>query len=150
MPLENGSVQQRDGVVLRGIARHVYEETVVAYRQARPERGVPQVAGIDFVVRSIRRSGVGLAGQQIGIVRGEGIGGYASGKSRNRHIHAAIRALRIQAQAAVCVGDRVLALHHVGSLRRGGPQPAVIADFGRVQEVVERNEGSRQIVLSSA
>ena len=32
-------------------------------------------------------------------------------------------------------------------MRRSGPQPSVIADLGGVQEVVERDEGLRQLML---
>ena len=47
------------------IAGRVDEEAIVANRKARSQSVVPQVAGIDFVVRSIRRVRVGLARQQI-------------------------------------------------------------------------------------
>ena len=43
------------------IAGRVYEKTIVANRQTRAQRVVPQVACIDFIVRSIRCGGVGLA-----------------------------------------------------------------------------------------
>ena len=40
-----------------------------------------------------------------------------------------------------------MAFYHVGGASRSGPRPAVIADFGGVIEVVERDEVSRQVVL---
>ncbi len=129
------------------IAGAVNGETIVANGEICPQRGVPQKAGIDFIVRSIRRSHIGLARQHIRIVRCQGIGSLALGDARKGHVHIAVQTTLVQGQAASGIGQRVLAFYHVLGLSRSGPGPAVIADFGGVIEVIERDEVARQVVL---
>src|ERR1019366_4353369 len=55
---ERGGVH-RNGIGGRSIESTVDEETIVAKREIRPQRGVPQIAGVHFIVRSIRSAHVG-------------------------------------------------------------------------------------------
>ena len=151
-----GVVGQGNGAARDVIAGRVHEKTIGANGETGAQRVVPQVSGIDFIVRSIGRSRVGLAGQQIlaagsvgrkGSAREKRIGGLAFGQGGEGNVDVAVHALAVKAEAALRVVNRILVLDHVGGASGSAPRPAVIADFGGIAEVVQGNELQRQVML---
>ena len=79
----------------RLIAGEVDEEAIVADGKSAPQRGIPKVAGILLVAWAVGSRGVGRSGQQIGILRIQGICLQPLRQRRERDIDIPIGPLRI-------------------------------------------------------
>ena len=117
----------------------------------RPIRGIPQIAlpRIQHIVWPfpIRRGRVGSPRQQIPVGGRKVIGCHAACHRGDGYVHIAVQTIVIQAEAACRIERHFLAFDHIGGASRGGPRPAVVADFRTGHHVVEGDEGFRQIVL---
>lgn len=138
------------------IAVGIDEETIGANGESRAKRVVPQIAGVHFIVRSIRGGNVSLTRKQILAVLGIGaissaghewIGSLALGQGGQGNVDIAIEALRVEAESPLRVVDRELVLDDIRCAGGGAPRPAVVAGFSAGAEVIECDEGLRQVML---
>ena len=106
------------------VAVGIDKEAIVANRETGAQRIVPQVAGVHFIVGSIRRIHIGLARQQIFAAshvwrkrapRHQWIGRLALGQRRDRHVDVAVHAFSVKAQSTLRVVDRILVLDNIRS-----------------------------------